>query len=132
MGRMAGQQRPLLGPGTKFAFNTSSTKPCGGFARDTDLRNETGDGPRSWTRLKGEAMVCRSIPALIAVTLWLTPISAGAKVPELTGAEYLSRCTSKDRNWKPRNQDEQDDAVYCLGYIEGAVTLIILWDGQAY
>jgi len=77
-------------------------------------------------------MVCRSIPALIAVTLWLTPISAGAKVPELTGAEYLSRCTSKDRNWKPRNQDEQDDAVYCLGYIEGAVTLIILWDGQAY
>ena len=64
--------------------------------------------------------------------LWLAPISVDAKVGEFTGDNYLNECTTNDPNWKPRNSDEHDRAVYCIGYIDAAITLIVLSNGQSY
>jgi hypothetical protein len=69
---------------------------------------------------------------VVGVLLLTTGGGTFAKVGELTGGDYLSQCTSTDRNWKPQTSSEQEMAVYCVGYIEGAITLIHLMDGQAY
>jgi Rap1a immunity proteins len=45
---------------------------------------------------------------------------------------YLRQCTSDDPNWKPQNHTEQEMAVYCWGYVEAAVTLIVLMDGYSF
>src|SRR5262245_42097825 len=76
--------------------------------------------------------ICRSVLRLIAVALWLVPVSVGAKVGEFTGDDYLRYCTSTNPNWTPQNKTEQEMAVYCLGYVEAAVTLIVLMDGQSF
>lgn len=73
-----------------------------------------------------------SIQRLIALALWLMPISVDAKVGQLTGDDYLRQCTTTDPNWKPQNNAEQEVAVYCIGYIEAAVTIIVLMDGQSF
>jgi hypothetical protein len=76
-------------------------------------------------------MIARNT-ALLAVALWLAPISVGAKVGEFTGDDYLRHCATTDPSWTPKNKTEQEMAVYCVGYIEAAVTLIVLMDGQSF
>jgi Rap1a immunity proteins len=72
------------------------------------------------------------LAATAAVALWLTPISFGAKVGEFTGEDYLRQCTSANPSWKPQTKTEQEMAVFCFGYIEAAVTIIVLMDGRSY
>jgi hypothetical protein len=69
---------------------------------------------------------------IVALAVWLAPIPVGAKVVDLTGEEYLRRCTTTDPNSLPKNADEQDDAVFCLGYIEGAITVITAINGASF
>jgi hypothetical protein len=70
---------------------------------------------------------------LVMVVAWcLGPMPTEAKIGEFTGEDYLRRCTTPDPNWKPRNRDEQDDAVFCIGYLEGAMTLIVAMDSRFY
>jgi hypothetical protein len=68
----------------------------------------------------------------MVVALCLSPISVGAKVGEFTGEDYLRQCTTTDPNWKPQSKEEQDDAVFCVGYIEAAVTFLALLDRQVF
>lgn len=69
---------------------------------------------------------------LMAVALWLTPISVDAKVGQFTGDDYVRGCTTSDPDWKPQNTTEEEMTVYCAGYVEAAVTLIVLMDGQSF
>ena len=75
-------------------------------------------------------MICRSV--LIAAALWLAPMSVGAKVGEFTGDDYFRQCTSTNPNGTPQSSTEQDEAVFCVGYIEAAVTLIVVMDGLVF
>jgi hypothetical protein len=77
-------------------------------------------------------LTATKILAAVAVVLWLTQMSATAKVGEFTGEDYLRQCTSTDPNWKAQNQTEHDDAVFCVGYIEAAVTFIVFMDRALY
>jgi hypothetical protein len=77
-------------------------------------------------------MIYRSVTILIAVALLLTPMSVGAKVGEFTGDNYFKECTTTDPNWKPKNSEEQDKAVYCIGYIDAAVTFLVMMNGLSY
>ena len=74
----------------------------------------------------------RSVVLSIAAALWFMSIPVDAKVGEFTGDDYLRHCVGPDPNWKPKNRDEQDMAVYCAGYVEGAITLIVVMDGRGY
>jgi hypothetical protein len=76
--------------------------------------------------------ICCSAMLLMASALWLAPMSAGAKPWEFTGDDYLHRCTTPDPKWKPSTREEQDDAVFCVGYIEGAITVIVQMDGRGF
>src|ERR1035441_1957374 len=69
---------------------------------------------------------------IVALAVWLAPISVGAKVADLTGEEYLRRCTSSNPDWAPKNTEEQEDAVFCVGYIEGAITVITAINGASF
>jgi Rap1a immunity proteins len=58
--------------------------------------------------------------------------TSDAKVGQFTGDDYLRQCTSTNPNWTPQNKDEQEMAVYCVGYIEASITLIVAMDGRTY
>jgi hypothetical protein len=58
--------------------------------------------------------------------------SVGARVGEFTGDDFLNRCTTTKPDQSPKNTEEQEMAVYCVGYIEGAVAAIVALDGQSY
>jgi hypothetical protein len=68
----------------------------------------------------------------MASALWLAPMPVNANHGQFTGDDYLRSCTTPDPNWKPRNSDEQDDAFFCFGYVEGAMTLIVSMDGRDF
>jgi Rap1a immunity proteins len=70
--------------------------------------------------------------ALISALLMTLDGRTDAKVGEFTGDDYLRQCSSTDPNWKPKSNSEQEMAVYCIGYIDAAVTFIVLMDGQGY
>lgn len=78
------------------------------------------------------AIIRHSGALIVALALWVAPISAGAKVGEFTGEDYLRRCTTTDPNALPKNAEEQDDAVFCVGYIEGAITAILAMNGASF
>jgi hypothetical protein len=81
--------------------------------------------------MSGVARALRAtLPASLALLL-LAEISQ-AKVGEFTAADYLRGCTSTDPSWKPQNQDQQDTAAFCVGYIEAAVEFIVLMDRRTY
>src|SRR5215472_5921940 len=69
---------------------------------------------------------------IVTLVLWFAPTKLDAKVGELTGEDYLQQCTSTDPNGNPKNDLEQAMAVYCVGYIDAAVTMIALMDGQSF
>ena len=69
---------------------------------------------------------------IVTLALWFAQTSLDAKVGEFTGEDYLQQCTSTDPNWQPRNDLEQTMAVYCVGYIDAAATMIALMDGQSF
>jgi hypothetical protein len=77
-------------------------------------------------------MIRHSGALLLAVALFQAPISVGAKVGELTGDDYLRHCTTTKPELPPKNTEEQEMAVYCVGYIEGAVTVLIALDGKSF
>jgi Rap1a immunity proteins len=62
----------------------------------------------------------------------MTQSGVDAKVGQFTGDDYLSQCATSNPKWKPQNNSEQNMAVFCAGYIEAAVTLIVLMDGQSF
>jgi Rap1a immunity proteins len=62
----------------------------------------------------------------------LMPISAEAKVGEFTGEDYLRQCTTTKPDQPPGNTEEQEMAVYCVGYIEGAITVLVALDGRLF
>ena len=75
-------------------------------------------------------MISRVVMGLVAaVALCSAPSLVAAKVGSFTGDDYLHRCTKHNPDWKPGNNDEQEDAIFCLGYVEAAVTLIV-WTDQ--
>jgi hypothetical protein len=74
------------------------------------------------------------LASFVALTTFLL-VAAGrsdAKVGEFTGDDYLRQCTSADPNWRPQSNSEQEMAVYCVGYVEASITLILLMDGRTY
>ena len=81
-------------------------------------------------RLKKAASVVSAL--IVTPVLWFAPTKLDAKVGELTGEDYLQQCTSTDPNWKPKNDPEQAMAVYCVGYIDAAVTMIAFMDGRSF
>ena len=83
-------------------------------------------------RLKKAAAVIFAFALIVTLVLWFVPTKLDAKVGELTGEDYLPQCTSTDPNWKPKNDREQAMAIYCVGYIDAAVTMIALMDGRSF
>jgi hypothetical protein len=78
-------------------------------------------------------MIRHSSALLLTVVLCLlAPISAGAKVGEFTGEDFSRHCTTTKPDQPPKTTEEQEMAVYCVGYIEGAITVIVALDGQAF
>lgn len=77
----------------------------------------------------------RLLPAVLMAWLMLVLPIAGtsdAKVGQFTGDDYLRQCTSTDPNWTPQSKDEQEMAVYCVGYLEASITLIAAMDGRSF
>jgi hypothetical protein len=81
-------------------------------------------------QLKNAAFVTFAL--IVILVLWFAPTKLDAKVGEFTGEDYLQQCTSTDPNSKPKNDLEQAMAVYCVGYIDAAVTMIALMDGRSF
>jgi hypothetical protein len=81
-------------------------------------------------RLKKAASVTFAL--IVTLVLWFAPTKLDAKVGELTGEDYLQQCTSTDPNRKPNDDLEQAMAVYCVGYIDAAVTMIAHMDGRSF
>jgi Rap1a immunity proteins len=79
-----------------------------------------------WRRAKTVRATLTSLLLLVAAG------TSDAKVGEFTGDDYLHQCTSADPHWTPQNNSEQEMAVFCVGYIEGAITLIISMDRREY
>jgi hypothetical protein len=80
-------------------------------------------------------MICRTAAWLVAVALCLAPVSVDARVGSFTGDDYLRLCRMTDLGWPRgglRDDIERDTAIYCAGYIEGAVILIVLMDKQSF
>jgi hypothetical protein len=77
-------------------------------------------------------MLLRLIPMFVAAMLWLNSAPVAAKFGEFTGDDYFQHCTSTDPNWKPQSKSEQEMTMYCWGYIDAAITLIILMDGRSF
>src|ERR1700682_1157219 len=78
-------------------------------------------------------MIRHSGAPLVAVALWLlAPISVGAKVGEFTGEDFFRHATTRKPDLPPKNTEEQEMAVYCVGYIEGAITVITALDGRSF
>ena len=69
---------------------------------------------------------------IVTLTLWFALTKLDAKVGEFTGEDYLHQCTSIDPNRNLKNDLEQAMAVYCVGYIDAAVTMIAHMDGQSF
>jgi len=84
---------------------------------------------RGIARLKNASVV---FALIVTLTLWFAPTKLDAKVGEFTGEDYLQQCTSTDPNRKPGNDLEQAMAVYCVGYIDAAVTMIAFMDGRSF
>jgi Rap1a immunity proteins len=80
--------------------------------------------------LKKPALVIFAL--IVTLVLWFAPTKLDAKVGEFTGEDYLQQCTSTDPSRKPRDDLEQAMAVYCVGYIDAAVTMIALMDGRSF
>jgi Rap1a immunity proteins len=77
-------------------------------------------------------MSFRRALGVAALALGLASLTADAKVGEFTGEDYLRQCTTSNPDWKPQNNAEQEMAVYCVGYIEAAVAMIVLMDGKSF
>ena len=80
---------------------------------------------RGIARLKNAFVI---FALIVTLTLWFAPTKLDAKVGELTGEDYLQQCTSTDPNWIL----EEAMAVYCVGYIDAAVTMIAFMDGRSF
>ncbi len=76
----------------------------------------------------------RLLRATLTASLMLLQMAetSDAKVGQFTGDDYIRQCTSTNPNWTPQNKDEQEMAVYCVGYIEASITLIVAMDGRSY
>ena len=70
--------------------------------------------------------------AWLILVLWLAPISVEAKVGEFTGDDFLNQCTTANSDWTPHSHEEHDRAVYCVGYIDATITMIVLANGQSF
>jgi hypothetical protein len=70
--------------------------------------------------------------ALLVALCLLAPISVDAKVGKFTGDDFLRHCTTAKPDQPPKNTEEQEMAVYCVAYVEGAITAIIAFDGQSF
>jgi hypothetical protein len=70
---------------------------------------------------------------LIVALCAIAPISVVvAKVGKFSGEDFLRHCTTSKPDQPPKNTEEQEMAVYCVGYIEGAITAILAQDGQSF
>jgi len=69
---------------------------------------------------------------IVTLTLWFALTKLDAKVGEFTGEDYLHQCTSIDPNRNLKNDLEQAMAVYCVGYIDAAVTMIAHMERQSF
>jgi Rap1a immunity proteins len=76
--------------------------------------------------------IYRLATLLMAVVLALAPISVNAKIGEFTGNDYFRECTTTNADQRPKNADEQDMAVFCVGYTVGAVTTILAMNGRLF
>jgi Rap1a immunity proteins len=76
--------------------------------------------------------IYRLATLLMAVVLALAPISVNAKIGEFTGDDYFRECTTTNADQRPKNADEQDMAVFCVGYTAGAVTTILAMNGRFF
>jgi hypothetical protein len=89
---------------------------------------------QGWVQLV--QLIGRAAAWFVAVALWSAPMSVCAKVGSFTGEDYLRLCTTTDLGRKPEGDLEgdmdRDIAIYCAGYIEAAVTLIVLMDKQSF
>jgi hypothetical protein len=74
--------------------------------------------------------IYRLATLLMAVVLALAPISVNAKIGEFTGDDYFRECTTTNADQRQKNADEQDMAVFCVGYTAGAVTTILAMNGR--
>jgi hypothetical protein len=82
---------------------------------------------------RSEGTLIRHYNALMAVGLCLlVPTLVGAKVGEFTGEDFSRQCTTTKPDQSPKNTEEQEMAVYCVGYIEGAITVINALDGRSF
>lgn len=78
-------------------------------------------------------MIRNSCPSLLIATLCLlASVSTSAKVGKFSGEDFLRQCTTNKPDQPPENKEEQEMAVYCVGYIEGAITVILAQDGQSF
>jgi Rap1a immunity proteins len=76
--------------------------------------------------------IYRLATLLMAVVLALAPISVNAKIGEFTGDDYFRECTTTNADQRQKNADEQDMAVFCVGYTAGAVTTILAMNGRFF
>jgi Rap1a immunity proteins len=75
----------------------------------------------------------RRLDALfVMIALTLTPISVDAKIGEFTGDDYFRECTTTNPEQRPKSADEQDMAVFCIGYTVGAFTTMIAMNGSNF
>jgi hypothetical protein len=75
----------------------------------------------------------RRLDTLFAtIVLALSTISVDAKTGEFTGDDYFRECTTTNPDQRPKNADEQDMAVFCIGYTVGAFTTIIAMNGSYF
>lgn len=58
----------------------------------------------------------------VYVILALSASASTACAESLTGDDFLKLCVSTDPNSQPKDRDESDEIVRCLGYFEGTVT----------
>jgi hypothetical protein len=80
-------------------------------------------------------MIGRPSAWVVAIALCSTPMSVDANVGSFTGDDYLRLCATINLD-RPQNDlaydRDRDMAIYCAGYIEAAVVLIVLMDKQSY
>jgi hypothetical protein len=70
--------------------------------------------------------------ALVSVVISLVPFQAHGKAGVFTGEDFLRYCVSEKPNSTPATRDENDHVIFCLGYLEGAVAMLIGVDRLKY
>jgi hypothetical protein len=68
----------------------------------------------------------------ILLALALLAAGSSAYGEGLTGEDFLNLCVSTDPTSRPKNRDENDQIIRCLGYFEGTVTSMIILNGTGF